>query len=34
MRRNAMARDFGWERSVERYLEVYQRALARARPAA
>lgn len=29
MRRNAMARDFGWERSVERYLEVYRRALAR-----
>jgi starch synthase len=29
MRRNAMERDFGWERSVERYLEVYRRALAR-----
>jgi len=26
--RIAMGRDFGWERSVERYLEVYQRALA------
>ena len=29
MRRNAMEREFGWERSVERYLEVYRRALAR-----
>lgn len=28
MRRNAMGRDFSWERSVERYLDVYQRALA------
>jgi starch synthase len=28
MRRNAMRQDWGWERSVERYLEVYQRALA------
>jgi starch synthase len=27
MRRNAMGRDFSWERSVERYLDVYQRAL-------
>jgi starch synthase len=27
MRRNAMAQDWGWERSVERYLEVYRRAL-------
>ena len=27
MRRNAMRSDFGWERSVERYLEVYRRAL-------
>jgi starch synthase len=27
LRRNAMARDFGWERSVERYLEVYRLAL-------
>lgn len=27
MRRNAMSSDFGWERSVERYLEVYRRAL-------
>ncbi len=26
--RIAMGRDFGWERSVERYLEVYERALA------
>lgn len=25
--RNAMSRDFSWERSVERYLEVYRRAL-------
>jgi len=29
MRRNAMQRDFGWERSVERYLDVYRRALVR-----
>ncbi len=28
MRRNAMRQDWGWERSVERYIEVYQRALA------
>jgi starch synthase len=28
MRRNAMGRDFSWERSVERYLEVYRRVLA------
>jgi starch synthase len=28
MRRNAMQQDFSWERSVERYLEVYRRALA------
>ena len=28
MRRNAMRQDWSWERSVERYLEVYQRALA------
>jgi len=27
MRHNAMGCDFGWERSVERYLEVYRRAL-------
>jgi starch synthase len=27
MRRNAMGCDFGWERSVERYLDVYRRAL-------
>jgi starch synthase len=27
MQRNAMSRDFSWERSVERYLEVYRRAL-------
>lgn len=26
--REAMSRDFGWERSVEKYLEVYRRALA------
>ncbi len=29
MRRNAMGRDFSWERSVERYLDVYRRALER-----
>ncbi|HEV8356202.1 MAG TPA: glycogen/starch synthase [Gemmatimonadales bacterium] len=34
MRRNAMQRDFGWERSVERYLDVYRRALVRASPPA
>jgi starch synthase len=28
MRRNAMQQDFSWERSVERYQEVYRRALA------
>ncbi|HEX7024340.1 MAG TPA: glycogen synthase [Gemmatimonadales bacterium] len=28
MRRNAMRQDWGWERSVEHYLAVYQRALA------
>jgi starch synthase len=27
LRHNAMGTDFGWERSVERYLEVYRRAL-------
>lgn len=27
MQRHAMGRDFSWERSVERYLEVYRRAL-------
>lgn len=27
----AMGRDFGWERSAEKYAEVYRRALARAR---
>lgn len=27
LRRNAMSRDFSWERSVERYLEVYRQAL-------
>lgn len=27
MRRNAMRQDWSWERSVERYAEVYQRAL-------
>lgn len=27
LRRNAMARDFGWERSVEQYLAVYRSAL-------
>jgi starch synthase len=31
MRRNAMGRDFSWERSVERYLDVYGRVLATAR---
>ncbi len=30
MRRNAMGRDFSWERSVERYLEVYERVVAAA----
>ena len=30
MRRNAMGRDFSWERSVERYLDVYARVLANA----
>jgi glycogen synthase len=33
MRRNAMRQDWSWERSVERYLDVYQRALAAAAPA-
>jgi starch synthase len=28
--RQGMARDFSWERSVDTYLEVYRRALARA----
>ena len=28
MRRNAMQQDWGWERSVERYVQVYRRALA------
>jgi starch synthase len=28
LRRNAMGADFGWERSVERYLDVYRLALA------
>jgi starch synthase len=28
LRKNAMSQDFGWERSVERYLEVYRLALA------
>jgi starch synthase len=27
MQRNAMRQDWGWERSVERYLEVYRRAI-------
>ena len=27
LRRNAMSRDFSWERSVERYLQVYRLAL-------
>ena len=30
MVRRAMARDFGWERSVDQYLEVYRRAVAQA----
>jgi starch synthase len=30
MVRRAMARDFGWERSVDQYLEVYRRAIAHA----
>jgi starch synthase len=30
MRRSAMGRDFSWERSVERYLDVYARVLANA----
>jgi starch synthase len=29
MIRRGMGRDFSWERSVEQYLEVYRRALAR-----
>ncbi len=32
MRRNAMGRDFSWERSVERYLDVYERVLEPAAP--
>ncbi|HET7600501.1 MAG TPA: glycogen/starch synthase [Gemmatimonadales bacterium] len=28
MMRDAMARDFGWERSVEQYVDVYRRAVA------
>jgi starch synthase len=28
MVRRGMARDFGWERSVDQYLEVYHRAIA------
>jgi starch synthase len=28
LRKNAMSQDFGWERSVERYLDVYRLALA------
>ncbi len=28
IRRNAMAQDFGWERSVEQYLDVYRAAVA------
>lgn len=28
LRQNAMGCDFGWERSVERYLDVYRRAIA------
>ena len=30
MVRRSMARDFGWERSVDQYLEVYRRAVAQA----
>ena len=26
--RQGMARDFGWERSVDQYLDVYRRAVA------
>ena len=29
---NGMARHFGWEESASHYLEVYQRAIALARP--
>jgi starch synthase len=29
MMREAMHRDFGWERSVSAYIEVYRRAMAR-----
>jgi hypothetical protein len=29
MMRRGMARDFSWERSVDTYLDVYRRALAR-----
>jgi starch synthase len=32
MMREAMSRDFGWERSAERYLQVYRRVLAYTRP--
>ncbi len=32
LRRNAMTSDFSWERSVERYLEVYRRALGKNTP--
>jgi glycogen synthase len=28
MQREAMSRDFGWERSEQRYREVYRRVLA------
>jgi glycogen synthase len=28
--RQGMARDFSWERSVDTYLDVYRRAVARA----
>jgi starch synthase len=34
VRGNAMARDFGWERSVEQYLEVYRDAIGGTFPAA
>lgn len=33
MRRNAMQQEWGWERSVERYVQVYRRALAGAEAA-
>jgi starch synthase len=34
VRGNAMGRDFGWERSVEQYLEVYRAAIGTGAPSA